>query len=310
LSKRIAPPRRAFDFPAQGAAMPLDPDAILGLRFDNLAVHYSDADLLLYSLAIGMGQDPHNSQEFPFVFEQPRLRVVPTAASILGGGGTPLIAGAPLDWSGLLHGEHRLTLHRPLPPEADLIGSAYVCDLIDKGRDRGALFTLRTEMRLAGGDPLFTMDNVMFARGDGGFGGTMQGEVQPYRLPDRPPDLIFASPTRADQALLFRIIADRNPLHADPAFAASAGYDRPILHGLCTYGIACRAILAAVCDYDETRIRAFDVRFTAPVFPGERIDTEIWVDGDLISFRCRVAERGVVAIDRGRCLIGPPRSRD
>jgi acyl dehydratase len=122
-------------------------------------------------------------------------------------------------------------------------------------------------------------------------------------VPDRAPDLVHQSITRPDQALIYRLNGDRNPLHADPEAAKRAGFPRPILHGLCSYGVACHALLAAVCDYDATRIRSFDVRFTSPVFPGETLATEIWIDGDVASFRCTVPERRVIAINNGRAQL-------
>ena len=148
-----------------------------------------------------------------------------------------------------------------------------------------------------------TLGNTIFARGDGGFGGPTGPVIEVHQLPNRAPDLRHVTETRLDQALLYRLNGDRNPLHADPELAKRAGFKAPILHGLCSYAIACRAVLATVCDYDPTRIASFDVRFTSPVFPGETIVTEIWVDGDVVSFRSLVEARGVVSINNGKCLL-------
>jgi acyl dehydratase len=142
-----------------------------------------------------------------------------------------------------------------------------------------------------------------FARGDGGFGGPKEGAPEPHAVPDRAPDLVHEAATRPDQAFLYALSGDRNPLHRDPNVARMAGFPRPILHGLCTYGIACRSVLSAVCDYDPARITGFDVRFSAPVFPGETIVTEMWVDGAIVSFRSKVKERDVVCLNNGKCTL-------
>jgi acyl dehydratase len=150
---------------------------------------------------------------------------------------------------------------------------------------------------------LYTTENVVFARADGGFGGPSKSRFVPHVLPERAPDIIHVAETRKDQALLYRLNGDRNPLHADPRFAQRVGFPAPILHGMCTYGIACRAVLASVCSYNTSRIGAFDVRFTSPVFPGEKVHTDIWVDGGVVSFRSRIEARGVTAVNNGRCVI-------
>ncbi len=284
--------------------MPFTYDEVISRRADDVPFSYTDTQMLLYNLSIGMGRDPADARELPFVFENPALRVVPSAAAVLGGGGANILGNVPIDWTRLLHGEQRLTCHRPLPPAADLVGTTRVAEIVDKGADKGSIITLAMDVRLAGGEPLYTMENVIFARGDGGCGGPSSSAATPHRIPDRQPDLVHVSETRRDQALLYRLNGDRNPLHADPAFAAKAGFPATILHGLCSYGIACRALLASVCDYDPARIRRFDVRFTSPVYPGETIHTDIWIDDDQVSFRCRVEERDVVLINNGRCEIG------
>lgn len=284
--------------------MPIDHDDLMALEIPEWRFAYDDRDVILYNLGIGMGRDPLDARELPFVFEQPRLRAVPTVGTVLGGGsGVRVLADIDLDWPKILHGEQRMVLHGPIPPSGDLIVTAHIAEVVDKGASKGALISLQSETRLAGGDLLYTAHSTVFACGDGGCGGPAISRYAPHAVPTRAPDIVHVTQTRADQALLYRLNADRNPLHADPAFAARAGFPRPILHGLCSYGIACRAVLASVCDYDETRVGAFDVRFTAPVFPGETIHTDIWVDGDIVSFRCRVDAREIVAVDNGRCQL-------
>jgi len=283
--------------------MPLDYDTLISRRIDDRRCSYSDTQALLYNISIGMGRDPLDENEFPYVYERPELRVVPTGATVLGAGGGSLLDNVGIDWTGLVHGEQRMTFHRPLPPAAEFIASSHVPEIVDKGEGRGALITMAVEARLASGEPLYTSENVIFARFNGGFGGPTQASKEPHRLPDREPDLVHVSQTREDQALLYRLNGDRHALHADPEFAKRAGFPKPILHGLCTYGIACRALLASVCDYDPARIHQFDVRFTAPVFPGDTIHTDIWIDGETVSFRCRVVERDALVLNNGRCVL-------
>ncbi len=283
--------------------MPFTFEEISACRADNIAFSYNDTRMLLYNLSVGMGQDPALEQELPYVFEGAGLQVVPTAAAVLGGGGANILAGVDINWTKLLHGEQRLRLHRPIPPAADLIGTTCISEVVDKGPDKGAIVTLEMDVRLASGEPLYTMENVIFCRGDGGCGGATSSASKPHPLPERQPDLVHETVTRPDQALLYRLNGDRNPLHADPAFARKAGFGKPILHGLCSYGIACRAVLASVCDYDAARLQTFDVRMTSPVYPGETILTDIWVDGAVVSFRCRVKERDVTLINNGRCEL-------
>jgi len=288
--------------------MTIDPntlnyDELMSRRTDGRAFSYTDTQMLLYNISVGMGRVPDDVKELPYVFEQPLLKVTPTAAAVLGSGGGGLLDGVPIDWAKVLHGEQRLTAHRPIPPAAELVGSSRISEVTDKGADKGATITMTSDVRLASGEPLYTTETVIFARGNGGFGGPSTSAAIPHVMPERAPDLIHVTETRPDQALLYRLNGDRNPLHAQPAFAALGGFPRPILHGLCSYGIACRAVLASVLDYDPAKMKTFDVRFTSPVFPGETIHTDIWVDGDVVSFRSRIEARGVTSLNNGRCLI-------
>ncbi|CAN7531020.1 MaoC/PaaZ C-terminal domain-containing protein [Phenylobacterium sp. LjRoot219] len=283
--------------------MPINYDDLISRRVEGKAFSYTDAQVLLYNLSVGMGRDALDPKELPFVFEHPELRAVPTFASVLGGGSSNILGGVEIDWNKVLHGEQRIRFHRPFPPAAELRGATYVAEVTDKGADKGATITIVNEVRLASGEPLYVSENVIFARANGGFGGPSQSKATPHVLPDRAPDIVHVFATRPDQALLYRLNGDRNPLHAEPGFAERAGFPAPILHGLCSYGIACRAVLASICDYDPTRMKSFDVRFTSPVFPGETIETDIWVDGDVVSFRCRIPARGVTSINSGRCLV-------
>ncbi len=282
--------------------MGINYEHLMGLKRDGDRFSYTDRETMLYAIGIGMGRDPLDAQELPYVFEQPGLKTVPTMAAVLAR--VPLLKDSGYDYSKVLHGEQKLTLHRTLPPQGELVASSRVTAAFDKGLGKGAVILTETEVRLASdGQPLFTQHSTTFARGDGGFGGPAGSGPAPHPVPGRAPDLSVTLETRKDQALLYRLSGDRNPLHADPQLARKVGFTAPILHGLCTYGTACRAILKAVAAYDHTRIRGFDVRFSAPVYPGESIATDLWVDGRTVSFRCRVPERDAVVINNGRCVL-------
>lgn len=282
--------------------MAINYDKLMGLKLVGDRFTYTDRETMLYAVGIGMGRDPYDESELPYVFEKPALKTVPTLATVLTR--VPLLKDCGYDYTKVVHGEQRLTLHRPLEPEGELIADSRVVEAYDKGPGKGAVIYSETAAKSAAdGKPIFTLVSTTFARGDGGFGGPSGSGPEPHKLPERKPDLTVSLETRKDQALLYRLSGDRNPLHADPELAKRVGFPVPILHGLCTYGTACRAILQSVCKYDHTRITGFDVRFSAPVYPGETILTDIWVDGRTVSFRCRLAEREVTVINNGKCTL-------
>ncbi|MEZ5908421.1 MAG: MaoC/PaaZ C-terminal domain-containing protein [Hyphomicrobiaceae bacterium] len=282
--------------------MALDYERLMALKRDGDRFRYTDRETMLYAVGIGMGRDPYDEKELPFVFEGAGLKAVPSLATVLTR--TALLRDSGYDYTKVVHGEQRLTLHRPLAVAGELVADSRVVAAYDKGPGRGAVIHTEIAVRAADdGAPMFTLGSTTFARGDGGFGGPAGSGPPPHAIPERRPDVEVTSETRRDQALLYRLNGDRNPLHADPGLARRAGFPVPILHGLCTYGIACHAVLKAVCDYDETRMQAFDARFSAPVYPGETIRTEIWVDGATVSYRASVVERGVVVINNGRCVL-------
>jgi acyl dehydratase len=278
---------------------------LMSLKREGDRFRYGDRETMLYALAIGMGRDPLDENELAYVLERPgaALKTVPSMATVLAR--VPLLKDCGYDYAKVVHGEQRLTLHRPLPPEGELVADARVTEAYDKGAGKGAVIYTETAVRSAAdGAPMFTLNSVTFARGDGGFGGPAGSGPAPHALPARAPDRTVTLETRKDQALLYRLCGDRNPLHADPALARRVGFRAPILHGLCTYGTACRAILRSVAGYDHARIAGFDVRFSAPVYPGESIATDLWLDGRVVSFRCRVPEReNAVVINNGRCML-------
>lgn len=285
--------------------MGIDYDAFMASRQDGRLFTYDDRDTMLYALAAGMGRDPLDQRELKFVYEGEGFVAMPTLAVVVAR--STLARTLPINFAQVLHGEQTLTVHNPLPTAGKLIADTRIVRVLDKGADKGALIYHETVARRADdGVLLFTVGGSLFARGDGGFGGAAGPAPAIHAIPDREPDHVHVSPTRADQALLYRLTGDRNPLHADPALAKAAGFPVPILHGLASYAIACRAVLATVCDYNPDKIAGFDVRFTSPVLPGDTIDTDIWVTGDIVSFRCRVPARGVTVLNNGRCLLRKP----
>ena len=284
-----------------------DVEAELSQQAEQIPGSYTDRDSLLYAAAIGLGRDPMDPKELEYVCETVGNRVVPTAATVLSRpnwlGGNSQTLMSKMNFALMLHGEQRLVMHQPLPAAAETLGSTRTTGVYDKGEGKGALLISETDVKLSDGSPLVTLGSTLFYRADGGFGGQSEGAPVPHPLPGREPDAVCEMPGRIDQAILYALCGDRNPLHRDPEFARKAGFDRPILHGLCSYGIACHAVLKTMLDYDQSRITSFDVRFSAPVFPGENQVVDLWQDGKVISFRVRIKERGVVSINNGKCTI-------
>ena len=285
--------------------MVLDPQKILNWPFQPVEQAYTERDTILYALGCGLGIDPLDEAQLRFVFEEPELLALPSMAAVLSPPG--FWARHPdsgIDWVRILHGEQAMEIHKPLPPAAKVVATAKVTDIVDKGADRGALLIVQRTVRdVDTGEPLATLRSTTFARGDGGCGGTTETAPAPHTIPDRAPDEICDLPTAPNSALIYRLSGDPNPLHASPSVARDAGFDRPILHGLCSWGVAGHAILRTWCDYDPARIRSMALRFSAPVFPGETIRTEMWRDGDTVSFRALVAERDAVVLNNGRAEI-------
>lgn len=296
----------------EGRSVPIHYPDILTESSPPRRFRYTDKDAILYALGIGFGSDPLDERELSFVYEKD-LKVVPTAAAVLiwaqiGARVDELLPAegrrkSVLHLPTTLHGEQRVELHRPLPPQGEFTVSETIDAVYDKGPGKGALVVRTSRWTDEAGALVATSSCTMFARSDGGFGGPAEGMPLPHPIPPRAPDRTVILPTRPDQALLYRLNGDRNPLHADPHAARAGGFPRPILHGLCTYGMTCRAVLQTFADYDPARIASHQARFTAPVFPGETLAVDLWQDGPKISFTARVVERDVMAIRNGLAVL-------
>ncbi len=271
--------------------------------FPEVEQSYGPRDCMLYALGVGFGADPLDGAELPFVFEEPELKVLPSMAAVLAGPGFwARDPAAGLDWRRFLHVEQEVVLHRPLPASGTIHARARITRIADKGEGKGALIFLERVLR-DGEGPVATVRVVNLARGNGGCGGDAGPTPQPHPLPERCPDHAFETEIDARAALIYRLSGDPNPLHADPQIARQAGFSRPILHGLCSFGIATRAVLATFCAYEPARLASIGLRFTAPVYPGERLKFHLWRDSDVVSFRAIVPQRDVVVLDHGRAEL-------
>ena len=276
--------------------------------FEPVRQHYTQRDTMLYALSLGVGNDPLDNQNLPLVYEgmdQP-LQALPTMSSVLGYPGFWMKnADSGIDWVKLVHGEQRTTIHQPIPVDAKVVGNTKVTRIIDKGAGKGAIVV--TERTLHGEDGVLyaTIDQVTFCRGDGGYSQQLGGQPSDESLPalaatpDTAPQWTFEHRIRPEAALLYRLMADYNPLHADPRVAQAAGFDKPILHGLATYGMVCHALVMTACGGDASQLRSIHARFSSPVYPGETLRTEIWQSGKSLQFRATVVERNIVVLSHG-----------
>jgi acyl dehydratase len=280
--------------------MPINPDAV-GTKTDPVESSWSSKDGLLYAVGVGAGQDPMSERERPFFSENSidvPQRILPTMVVVL-----PDISGAFVNIGSfnpamLVHGEERIVLHRELPVEGTVSTVSEITAIWDKGK--GAVVEVTSTATLVGEtDPLFEVVMSAFIRGEGGWGGERGPSGPRNEAPDREPDAVVTMPTRPEQALIYRLSGDRNPLHSDPKFAALAGFDRPILHGLCTYGFTGRALLHELCDSDPARFRSMEGRFSSPVFPGEDLTVQLWRTGDGEAVFRTLASGDRVVLDSG-----------
>jgi len=274
--------------------MPIDPSAV-GAKGDPVKRSWTSKDALLYAVGVGAG-----TSELAFTTENTRdtpQRVLPTMAVILGGGGTPLHKIGSFNPAMLVHGEEGIELFGEIPPDGEIESVGEITAVWDKGK--GAVIETKSASTLVStGKPLFNVRMSMFIRGEGGFGGE-RGPSNTFEAPSRKPDHEVTYTTREDQALTYRLSGDRNPLHSDPSFAKMGGFERPILHGLCSYGFTGRALLHTLCGSDPSRFKSMDARFSKPVIPGDALTVAMWVDGNQCLFQTR-NQHGDVVIDGGR----------
>ncbi|WP_341894410.1 MaoC/PaaZ C-terminal domain-containing protein [Ferrovibrio terrae] len=277
-------------------------DTALSRRFPEREFSYSDSDTMLYALGVGVGlmqDDPYATR---YLYEK-GLQAIPSQTTVVAWEDTWLEK-IELDLTKVVHGEQRITLHQPLPTCGRIRSQFRIRDIFDKGAGKGAIILAETRLfDAASGTHIATNLSSVFARGNGGFGG-QPGPVPPmHPVPDRVADRFLVSQTTSNQAALYRLSGDMNPLHIDRGFAESAGFDRPILHGLCIFGMATYALTCMACEGDASRIAHIEMRFSAPFFPGESLRTEIWVEADRIAFRCLAEGRDAVVLDRGSLIL-------
>jgi len=285
--------------------MTIEYERLLNWSFAPLTSTYSARDTMLYALSIGVGSDSVERRELRFVYER-ELIAFPTMSVVLGHPGIWYRhPDTGIDWVKVLHAEQSLAVHRPLPVAGTVVSTARVTAIVDKGPGKGAFVSTAREVRgETDGAHYATVVSTIFCRGDGGFGGPNTKQPGPQAIPERPPDAVCDLPTLRQSALLYRLNGDDNPLHADPDVAGAAGFKAPILHGLCTFGFAAHAILRTCGDWEAGRITALATRFSAVVYPGETLRTEIWRENPIVVFRTRAIERDTIVLNNGRASLG------
>ena len=280
--------------------MPLDPTAV-GWESPPRETSWHHEDCLLYALGVGAGP-----ADLAYVTENSlgvEHRALPTMAVVLGPFGDEVWqAMGTFSWAMMVHGGQEVVLHRPVPTEGRIVTIHRLAGMWDKGK--AAVVEIESNAVDAGsGAAMFTLRTSLFIRGEGGWGGD-RGPSADNPIPDRAPDHELRDRTQPNQALIYRLSGDRNPLHSDPEFAKLAGFPTPILHGLCTYGFTGRALLHTLCGSDPARFKSMEARFSKPVFPGDTLTVKMWVDGGTAVFRTET-QRGEVVIDAGRCAFSP-----
>ena len=280
--------------------MPVDPSRALGAELPPSQFRWTSSDVLLYHLALGAGADPLDPRELRYATED-GLHVVPTfgvVAPTLHATEAPRVAypGIDIDLVKVVHGAQRIDVHGPIPSAGSGSAVTRVTGVYDKVT--AAVIETQTVVTGDAGVPLWTATSSIFARGEGGFGGE-RGPSGAGAAPEREPDVVVTTPTLPQQALWYRLLGDRNPLHNDPAFAARAGFDRPILHGLCTFGMVCKAIVDTCLGVAPETVRSFGARFAGIVFPGETLRTAVWREDGRLIFATSVIERDAPALGAG-----------
>jgi len=271
--------------------MPVDPHKAMAAKMQAATTSWTQDQVILYHLGVGAGYEkPTDPAELQYTYERelkvlPSFGVVPTFGAMGGMAGVP---GIEINFMMVLHGEQDLEIHRPIPTAATVTNQPRIAGIYDKGK--AALIIIEVDTTLASGEKLFTNRYSIFARGEGGFGGE-SGPKAGNEAPERAPDMVVETPTFPQQALLYRLSGDKNPLHADPEFAKFGGFDVPILHGLCSYGIVCKAAVDAMLGGDVNRVVRYQARFAGVFFPGETMLTSLWQEGDKILISAQAKER-------------------
>ncbi|MGE4243131.1 MaoC/PaaZ C-terminal domain-containing protein [Ramlibacter sp.] len=285
----------------------LDPRRLLAREFAPIVHDYATRDTQLYALGIGLGADPLDKRQLNYVYEGvdgSALKALPTMANVLCYPGFwSREPNTGIDWRRIVHAEQEIALHRPLPASGRVTGTTRVSALWDRGEGKGAFLQQQREVRDAASNVLYaTVTQLSLLRGDGGFGegGSEGAPPTPHPVPERAPDAVCDLPTLQQAALIYRLSGDFNPLHADPEIARGAGFDRPILHGMATMGVAAHAVLRTVLGYDASRFAGMRVRFTAPALPGDTLRTEMWTEGKVVTLRTTALERGAVVLNNAR----------
>ncbi|MSO73810.1 MAG: MaoC family dehydratase [Alphaproteobacteria bacterium] len=277
-------------------------DALIGFEIPKIRQRFEPLDAVRYALSIGLGQDPLDPWQLDFVDDRKGPRIVPSFCVVLCHPGFWLAdPRTTVDANRLVHAEEGFRMIGALPTSGDVVGETRIVDVVDKGSAKGALVYLEKDLREAKtGTLIATETRTLMLRGDGGYGGP-SGVARPTPpAPEGVPDFVADVATRPEQALFYRLNGDPNPLHLDPTIAARAGFAKPILHGLCTFGIACQVLLCGIAGKDPDRLKGMSARFSAPVFPGETIRVEAWRDG---AFQARVVERDIIVLSHGRAVI-------
>ncbi len=280
-------------------------ERLLKFRIPEVEQTLTQRDTMLYALGVGLGADPLDENQLRYVYEK-NLAALPTMAVVLAAPNAWLRKTGTGFGAKSVHGEQSFTLHKALPVEGVLVGVAKLADVIDKGiengKNRGAVIT--TERKVydkKSGDLICTQVSSSFCRGDGGFDGPNGPSRQPHAVPETPPQYSCDLPTLPQAALIYRLSGDYNILHSDPSHAQKVGFPRPILHGLCTFGVAGHALLKTLCDYDPVRFKSMAARFSSPVYPGETLRTEMWKSASVVSFRCTVPARDNTVVLNNGC---------
>ena len=284
--------------------MALSYDAALALPPVEVTQAYTERDTILYALGIGLGADPLDKTELAYVYERGDLKVLPTMPVAMAFKSLREM-NLGIDYSKLVHGEQSLKIHRPMPTKGVVLGRSRVVDVIDRGKEAGAMVLIEREIiDETTGELLATVGMTGMCRGDGGFGGPDRPTPPVHALPGRAADIVLDVPTSPRAALIYRLSGDYNPLHIDPVVASSVGFERPILHGLATFGLVGWAVVKGLLGGKPEKLMELAGRFSSPVYPGDTLRVELWRDGNTASARVKAVERGKVVFNNGRAVLG------